>query len=65
MTYLNLYNLKLMTWASQYYERKSKSSYYGHSQIYENFMKTKIRLRSQDEVLQFIQDSKKTLSFGL
>lgn len=50
---------ELMTWASQYYERKSKSSYYGHSQIYENFMKTKIRLGSEDEVLQFIQGSKK------
>ena len=47
---------EVITWASQYYERKSKSSYYGHSVIYENFLKTKIRLKSEDKVRQFIQN---------
>lgn len=47
---------ELITWASQYYERKSKSSYYGHYQIYSNFLKTKIRLKNKDEVTQFVQD---------
>lgn len=47
---------ELITWASQYYERQSKSSYYGHSQIFENFLKTKIRLRNEGEVTQFAQD---------
>jgi len=49
---------ELINWASQYYERKSKSSYYGHSQIYENFLKTKTRLKNEDEVIEFIQDQR-------
>ncbi len=52
---------ELITWASQYYERKSKSSYYGHSVIYENFFKTKIRLKNVDEVMQFIQNPTRRL----
>ena len=52
---------ELIIWASQYYERKTKSSYFGHSLIYENFLKTKIRLKSEDEVMQFIQDPTRRL----
>ncbi len=47
---------ELITWASQYYERQSKSSYFGHSKIFDSFQKTRIRLNSEDEVMQFIQD---------
>ena len=47
---------ELIKWASAYYERKSKSSFFGHSQIYNKFSKKKFSLKSEGEVLRFIQD---------
>jgi adenylate kinase family enzyme len=47
---------ELIKWASQYYERQSKSSYFGHSKIFNDFDKTKIRLKSEHEVTQYIKN---------
>ena len=47
---------ELIKWASEYYERKSKSSFLGHAKIYNEFSKKKFRLKSEGEVLRFMQD---------
>jgi adenylate kinase family enzyme len=47
---------KLMAWAEAYWERTTSSSFAGHSRLFGDFPRTKLRLRNREEVHQLLAD---------
>lgn len=47
---------ELLTWAEAYWDRKTSSSFAGHSRLFEDFPRAKLRLRNRQEVHHLLAD---------
>ena len=47
---------KLMAWAEAYWERKTPSSFAGHSRLFEDFPRAKFRLQNREGVRRLLAD---------
>jgi len=47
---------ELLTWAQAYYDRQTSSAFSGHSRLFEEFPRTKLRLRTREEVQHLLVD---------
>jgi adenylate kinase family enzyme len=50
---------KLAQWASTYQTREDSRSYSGHERLFQSFQGTRYRLRSEEEVLQFLGEAQR------
>jgi len=48
--------MQLLKWAANYHDRTDMRSYHGHKTMFDAFEGTRFRLRSEDEVTDFVSD---------
>jgi adenylate kinase family enzyme len=56
--------MQLLKWAANYYDRTDMRSYHGHKTMFDAFGGTRFRLRSTDEVTDFVRDIQHSAAVG-